>query len=145
MPYLVGPEKIVDRIAEIVKAKKIQGISDVTDLTDGKNGTKVVVEIKNGFNPEAVLEELYRLTPLEESFSINAVALVNGKPETLGLKEMLEVYISHRLEVVKRRSTFRRNKALERLHLVEGLLIAILDIDEVTQLIRSSDDTSAAR
>ena len=145
MPYLVGPEKIVDRIAEIVKAKKIQGISDVTDLTDGKNGTKVVVEIKNGFNPEAVLEELYRLTPLEESFSINAVALVNGKPETLGLKEMLEVYINHRLEVVKRRSTFRRNKALERLHLVEGLLIAILDIDEVIQLIRSSDDTSAAR
>jgi DNA gyrase subunit A len=145
LPYLVGPEKIVEKIADLVKAKKILGISDVTDLTDGQNGTRVVIEIKNGFNAEAVLEELYRLTPMEESFAINAVALVNGKPQTLGIKQLLEVYIDHRLEVIRRRSTFRRNKAADRLHLVDGLLVAILDIDEVIQVIRASDDTAAAR
>ena len=145
LPYLVGPEKIVEKIADLVKSKKILGISDVIDLTDGQNGTRVVIEIKNGFNAEAVLEELYRLTPMEESFAINAVALVNGKPQTLGIKQLLEVYIEHRLEVIRRRSTYRRNRAADRLHLVEGLLVAILDIDEVIQVIRASDDTAAAR
>ncbi|MCX6453095.1 MAG: DNA topoisomerase IV subunit A [Actinobacteria bacterium] len=145
LPYLVGPEKIVEKIADLVKSKKILGISDVIDLTDGQNGTRVVIEIKNGFNAEAVLEELYRLTPMEESFAINAVALVNGKPQTLGIKQLLEVYIEHRLEVIRRRSTYRRDRAADRLHLVEGLLVAILDIDEVIQVIRASDDTAAAR
>ncbi len=145
LPYLIGPEKIVEKIADLVKSKKILGISDVIDLTDGQNGTQVVIEIKNGFNAEAVLEELYRLTPMEESFAINAVALVNGKPQTLGIKQLLEVYIEHRLEVIRRRSTYRRNRAADRLHLVEGLLVAILDIDEVIQVIRASDDTAAAR
>ena len=145
LPYLIGPEKIVEKIADLVKSKKILGISDVIDLTDGQNGTRVVIEIKNGFNAEAVLEELYRLTPMEESFAINAVALVNGKPQTLGIKQLLEVYIEHRLEVIRRRSTYRRNRAADRLHLVEGLLVAILDIDEVIQVIRASDDTAAAR
>ena len=145
LPYLIGPEKIVEKIADLVKSKKILGISDVIDLTDGQNGTRVVIEIKNGFNAEAVLEELYRLTPMEESFAINAVALVNGKPQTLGIKKLLEVYIEHRLEVIRRRSTYRRNRAADRLHLVEGLLVAILDIDEVIQVIRASDDTAAAR
>jgi len=145
LPYLIGPEKIVEKIADLVKSKKILGISDVIDLTDGQNGTRVVIEIKNGFNAEAVLEELYRLTPMEESFAINAVALVNGKPQTLGIKQLLEVYIEHRLDVIRRRSTYRRNRAADRLHLVEGLLVAILDIDEVIQVIRASDDTAAAR
>jgi DNA gyrase subunit A len=104
-----------------------------------------VVEVKNGFNPEAVLEELYRQTPLEESFGINAVCLVDGQPSTLGLKELLSVYLGHRYEVVRRRSQFRRAKAADRLHLVEGLLVALLDIDEVIELIRSSDDAEIAR
>jgi len=104
-----------------------------------------VIEIKGGFNPEGVLEHLYRLTPMEDSFGINNVALVGGQPRTLGLKELLRVYVDHRFVVVRRRTTHRRAKAAERLHLVEGLLIAILDIDEVIAVIRNSDDTAQAR
>ena len=145
LPYTIGPERVIERIADLVKSKKLQGIYDVTDLTDGKQGLRLVIEIKTGFHPEAVLEQLYRLTPLEDSFNINNVALVEGQPRTLGLRELLQVYLDHRLEVVRRRSEHRRRKAQDRLHLVDGLLIAILDIDEVIQLIRTSDDTAAAR
>ena len=128
-----------------MKAKKIQGISDIVDLTDGQSGTRVVVEIKNGFEPDQVLENLYKLTPLEDQFSINAVALVNGKPKTLGLKELLQVFVDHRIEVVTRRSNFRKDKAAARLNLVDGLLKAIIDIDKVVKIIRSSDDASEAK
>ncbi len=145
LPYNVGPERVIERIKVLVQTKKLQGIADVKDLTDRNNGLRLVIEIKNGFNPEAILEQLYKQTPMEESFGINAVALVDGQPRTLGLKQMLEVYLEHRLDVVRRRSTYRRAKALERLHLVEGLLTAILDIDEVIQLIRSSDNAEMAR
>ena len=145
LPYLVGPEKVTTKIQELVRAKKLQGISDLQDLTDGKQGLRLVIEIKNGFNPEAVLEKLYKLTPLEDSFGINNVTLVDGQPRTLGLRELLRVYVDFRLSVVRRRSEFRLRKREERLHLVEGLLIAILDIDEVIALIRSSDDTAQAR
>jgi len=145
LPYLVGPEKVIEKIKDGVQAKKLTGITDVTDLTDRTHGLRLVIGVKTGFSPEAVLEQLYRYTPLEDGFSINNVALVEGQPRTLGLKEMLEVYVGHRLEVVTRRSRYRLGKKEDRLHLVEGLLIAILDIDEVIQVIRSSDDTAAAR
>ena len=145
LPYLVGPEKVTAKIKELVQAKKLTGISDLKDLTDRKHGLQLVIEIKNGFNPEAVLEQLYKLTPLEDSFGINNVALVGGQPRTLGLKELLEVFVDFRLSVVRRRSEFRLAKRRERLHLVEGMLVAILDIDEVIQLIRSSDDRAMAR
>ncbi|MFM6973539.1 MAG: DNA topoisomerase (ATP-hydrolyzing) subunit A, partial [Agromyces sp.] len=145
LPYLIGPEKVIEKIKDGVNAKKITGISDVVDLTDRKNGLKLVIEIKTGFNPEAVLEQLYRLTPLEDSFSMNNVALVSGGPQTLGLRDLLQVYIDHRISVVTRRSQYRLTRRTERLHLVEGLLIAILDIDEVIQLIRSSDDSDTAK
>ncbi|HET7278190.1 MAG TPA: DNA topoisomerase IV subunit A [Dermatophilaceae bacterium] len=145
LPYLVGPEKVIEKIRDLVQAKKVQGISDLKDLTDRKHGLRLVIEIKNGFNPDAVLEQLYRLTPLEDSFSINSVALVDGQPRTMGLKELLRVYVDFRTEVVRRRSEFRLAKRRERLHLVEGLLIAILDIDEVIQVIRSSDDAGIAK
>ncbi len=145
LPYLVGPEKVIEKIKDGVNAKKISGISDVTDLTDRANGLRLVIEIKTGFSPEAVLEQLYRLTPLEDSFNINNVALVDGGPQTLGLRELLQVYVAHRISVVTRRSEYRLARRRERLHLVDGLLIAILDIDEVIQLIRGSDDTAAAR
>ncbi|WP_396842689.1 DNA topoisomerase (ATP-hydrolyzing) subunit A [Mobilicoccus sp.] len=145
LPYLVGPEKVTTKITELVHAKKLQGIHDLVDLTDGENGLHLVIEIKNGFNPEAVLEKLYRLTPLEDSFGINNVALVEGQPRTLGLKELLSVYVAFRLDVVRRRTQYRLERALDRLHLVEGLLIAILDIDEVIQLIRAADDAAVAR
>jgi DNA gyrase subunit A len=145
LPYLVGPERVIEKIKDGVNAKKIQGISDVNDYTDRKNGLRLVIGIKTGFSPEAVLEQLYRLTPLEESIGINNVALVDGGPRTLGLLELLHVYIGHRISVVTRRTSFRLARRKERLHLVEGLLVAILDIDEVIQVIRASDDTEQAR
>jgi DNA gyrase subunit A len=145
LPYLVGPERVRERIAELVRSKKLQGITDVEDYTDRERGLRLVVEIRSGFNPEAILEQLYRLTPLEDGFAINNVALVAGQPRTLGLKQLLEVYVAHRLEVVRRRTEFRRHKREERLHLVDGLLIALLDIDEVIQLIRTSDNAGAAK
>jgi len=145
LPYLIGTERVIEKIKDGVNAKKINGISDVTDLTDRKHGMRLVIGIKTGFSPDAVLEQLYRLTPLEENFSINNVALVDGGPRTLGIKELLQVYLDHRLAVVRRRSAFRLARRKERLHLVEGLLIAILDIDEVIQVIRQSDDAEQAR
>ena len=145
LPFTIGPEKVVERIADLVKAKKIQGISDIIDLSDGQTGTNVVIELKNGFEPENVLEQLFKLTPMEDAFSINAVALVKGKPQTLGLKELLQVFIEHRIEVVRRRSEFRKAKAQARLTLVDGLLKAIIDIDKVIKIIRSSDDASTAK
>jgi DNA gyrase subunit A len=145
LPLGVGPEKVKEKIAELVRAKKVQGITAVDDYTDREKGLRLVIEVKNGFNPDAILEQLYRLTPLEDTFGINNVALVDGQPCTMGLKELLEVYVGHRFDVVRRRTTFRRKKAETRLHLVDGLLVAILDIDEVIAVIRSSDDTAAAR
>ncbi len=145
LPWGVGPERVKEKIADLVRSKKLQGITAVDDYTDRSQGLRLVIEIKNGFNPEAILEQLYRLTPLEDTFGINNVALVDGQPRTLGLKELLEVYVAHRLDVVRRRSLHRRGKAEDRLHLVDGLLVAILDIDEVIAVIRSSDDTAAAR
>src|SRR3954452_10535267 len=145
LPYGVGTEKVSERIKSLVLAKKLQGIADIKDLTDREHGLRLVIEVKNGFVPEALLEQLYRLTPMEETFGINAVALVDGQPRTLGLKDMLEVFLGHRFDVVRRRSAYRRQRAADRLHLVEGLLVAILDIDEVIQLIRSSDNAAAAK
>ncbi|HRD09686.1 MAG: hypothetical protein RLZZ160_426 [Actinomycetota bacterium] len=145
LPFNIGPEKVVERISDLVKAKKIQGISDIVDLTDGQSGTRVVIELKNGFEPDQVLENLFKLTPLEDAFSINAVALVNGKPKTLGLKELLQVFVDHRIEVVTRRSNFRKDKAAARLNLVDGLLKAIIDIDKVVKIVRGSDDANEAK
>lgn len=145
LPFTVGPEKVIAKIKDLVGSKKLQGIADVKDLTDRAHGLRLVIEIKNGFVPEAVLEQLYKLTPMEESFGINNVALVDGQPLTLGLKELLEVYLDHRFEVVRRRSEFRRGKKRDRLHLVEGLLTALVDIDEVIRLIRSSDNSAQAK
>ncbi|WP_392673116.1 DNA topoisomerase (ATP-hydrolyzing) subunit A [Streptomyces sp. LN785] len=145
LPFSVGPEKVIAKIKDLVSAKKLQGIADVKDLTDREHGLRLVIEVKNGFVPEAVLEQLYKLTPMEESFGINNVALVDGQPLTLGLKELLEVYLDHRFDVVRRRSEFRRTKRRDRLHLVEGLLVALIDIDEVIRLIRSSDNSAQAK
>lgn len=145
LPYLVGPEKVIQKIKDGVLNKKITGISDVVDLTDRTHGLKLMIELKNGFNPNAVLASLYKYTPMEDTFGINNVTLVSGQPRTLGLRELLQVYVSHRLEVVRRRTAHRLAKREERLHLVEGLLIAIVDIDEVIALIRSSDAAAQAR
>ncbi len=145
LPYGVGPEKIIEQIKDLIAKKKITGIADVKDLTDLTNGTRLVIEAKNGINPEALLAQLHKLTKLEDNFSINAVALVDGQPRTMGLLEMLQVYLDHRLEVTTRRTRFQLSKSSERLHLVEGLLLAMVDIDDVIAIIRTSDDVAQAR
>jgi DNA gyrase subunit A len=145
LPYMVGPEKVLDKITDLVQSKRLQGIAAAADYSDRHQGMRLVIELKAGFNPDAVLEQLYRLTPMEESFGINNVALVDGQPQTLGLRDLLDVYVRHRLSVVRRRSEFRRRKRQDRLHLVDGLLIAIVDIDQVIQIVRTSDDTAQAR
>jgi len=159
LPYGIGTEKIIEAITDEVKGKlivsgpkkgqrqapRLQGIADVKDLTDREHGTRLVIECKVGVNPQALLADLYRLTPLESSFGINNLVLVNGQPQTLGLKALLEVFLHHRYEVVTRRTTHRRTKRQDRLHLVDGLLIALIDIDRVVALIRGSDDAAAAK
>ena len=145
LPYMVGPEKVIERISDGVKNRKLEGISGAFDLTDRHNGTRIVIEIKTGFDPHAVLVQLFKHTPLQDNFAMNNVALVEGRPHTMGLKEMLQVWVDHRRVVIRRRSEYRKKEALERLHLVEGLLLAMLDIDEVIQVIRTSDDADAAK
>jgi DNA gyrase subunit A len=145
LPYGVGPEKVVTRIKDLVQAKKITGISDLKDLTDRNRGLNLVIEVRAGFNPDAILSELYRLTPMEETFGINNVALLDGQPRTLGLRDLLSIYVEHRLDVTRRRCEFRRRKREDRLHLVDGILVALLSIDEVIQVIRTSDDSAEAK
>jgi DNA gyrase subunit A len=159
LPYGIGAEKVIEAITDEVRGKpitsgprrgqrqaaRLQGIADVKDLTDRENGTRLVIECKVGVNPQALLADLYRLTPLEQSFGVNNLVLVDGQPQTLGLKQLLEVFLAHRYEVVTRRSAFRRRKREERLHLVDGLLIALLDIDKVVRLIRAADNAQAAK
>jgi DNA gyrase subunit A len=146
LPYGIGPEKVVARIKDLVQAKKLAGISDLKDLTGRETGgLRLVIEVRSGFHPEAVLDELYRLTPMEDTFGINNVALVDGQPRLLGLRELLQIYVDHRIEVVRRRTEFRRRKRQDRMHLVDGLLIALLNIDEVIGVIRTSDDAAAAK
>jgi DNA gyrase subunit A len=159
LPYGVGSEKIIEAITDEVKGKlivsgpkkgqrqaaRLQGIADVKDLTDREHGTRLVIECKVGVNPQALLADLYRLTPLESSFGINNLVLVDGQPQTLGLKALLDVFLAHRYDVVTRRTTHRRTKRQDRLHLVDGLLIALIDIDRVVALIRASDNAAAAK
>ncbi len=145
LPYQVGPERLAEKLRDAVQAKRVQGITDYQDLTDRHHGLRLVMTVKSGYDPEAVLQQLYKYTPLEENFGINNVALVDGQPRTLGLKQMLEVFVEHRLQVVRRRTEHRLGRRRARLHRVEGLLLAIVDIDEVIQIVRSSDDAETAR
>ncbi|MCL2782556.1 MAG: DNA topoisomerase IV subunit A [Propionibacteriaceae bacterium] len=145
LPVMVGPEKIIEQIKALVAAKKLTGIADVKDLTDLRRGLHLVIEVKTGINPEALLEQLYKTTKMEDSFAINAVALVDGQPRTLGLKQMLEVYLEHRISVTLRRTKHQLAKAEARLHLVDGLLLAMLDIDDVIAIVRTSDEAAQAK
>src|SRR6188508_251088 len=113
LPYGVGTERVIAAIKKLVQTKKLQGIADVKDLTDRAKGLRLVIEVKNGFHPEALLEQLYKQTPMEDSFGINTVALVDGQPRTLGLKQLLDVFLGHRFDVVRRRSVFRRARAAD--------------------------------
>lgn len=145
LPYLVGPEAIMLRIKELVNLKRLQGIADVKDLSDRKHGLRLVIQVKTGFDPHAVLEELYKTTKLEESFSINNVALVGQRPETLGMVALVHYFVEHRRDVVRRRTLHRREVNQRRLHIVEGLITALSTIEEIIVVIRASKDTDSAR
>lgn len=145
LPYNVGAERFIARCKQLISAKQLEGIGDIKDLTDRKRGLHIVVECRTGVNPQALLSELYAKTPLEEGFSVNAVALVDGRPETLGLRQMLRHYLDHRLDVVVRRTRFRLNKAEERAHIVAALVAALAQIEEVVAIIRKAKDTDDAR
>ncbi len=145
LPYLVGPERVVAKIKELVNNGRLDGVADVKNLTDRKSGLKLVVECKTSVNPHLLIEQLYRLTPLEETFGINNVVLVDGVPTTVGLYDLCRHYIEHRLDMVVKRTEYRLGEAERRLHIVEGLIIAIDNIDTVVAIIRSSADTPEAR
>ena len=144
LPHLVGPERVVSRITELVGAGRLQGVSGTADLSD-MDGLRLQIDLKPGVDPEVALSELHRLTPLEETVSVNNVVLVDGVPTTVGLRELCEHYVTHRLQVVVRRTRYRLRRADERLHIVEGLLVALDNIDDVVTLIRGSKDAAEAR
>jgi DNA gyrase subunit A len=144
-PYATGFEKIIESIKNEISKKRVQGITRVIDLTDRRLGTHLVIELKNGFNPQTVISSLYRYTPLEISFGIQNLALVEGQPKYVGLKEMLEIFINHRRSVITRRTEFRKSKREARLHLVTGLIKVLADIDKAISIIRNADDIEVAR
>ena len=144
-PYQVGFEKIVSSIKDEISKKRLQGITKVIDLTDRRLGNHLSIELKAGFNPQTVIAALYRYTPLEVSFGIQNLALVEGQPKYVGLKELIEIFIKHRRDVVTRRTQFRKDKREARLHLVKGLVTVLADIDKAIHIIRNSDDTESAR
>lgn len=145
LPYMVGIERVVSKIKQLRESGKLSEISGIKNLSDRKSGMKLLIECKTSANCELVLEKLYKNTPLEEAFSVNNVVLVDGVPTTVNLYDLCLHYINHRLDVIVKRSEFRHRKASERLHIVEGLLIAIDNIDKVVSIIRSSKNSSEAR
>lgn len=144
LPYLVNKARLIEKIAELVRDKKIDGITDLRDESD-RTGMRIVIELRRDSNPQVVLNQLYKQTQLQESFGVIMLALVNGEAKMLNLKEVLFHYLEHQKEVVVRRTRYDLRKAEERLHIVEGLKIAIDHIDEVIRIIRRSKDTEAAR
>jgi len=145
LPYQVGPERVVSRIQELVRTDKMPMVTDIKNTSDRHTGLRIEIELRPGANARALLTELYRQTPLEETFGINNVVLVDGNPRTVGLFELCHHYIEHRLDVIRRRTQYRLERAQRRLHLVEGLLIALDAIDLVVSIIRSSQDVAEAK
>ncbi|MDP2623737.1 MAG: DNA gyrase subunit A [Actinomycetota bacterium] len=144
IPYQVSRDRIMEKIADIVRDKKVTGIADLRDESD-RNGTRLVIELKRDAIPQVVLNQLYKNTQLQENFGVNMVALVDGVPRTLNVAEMLGYYIDHQMDVIERRTRFRLGRAEARAHIVEGLLIALDNIDAVVAIIRASEDTDTAR
>ena len=144
IPYQVSRDRIMEKIADLVRDKKLTGIADLRDESD-RNGTRLVIELKRDAVPQVVLNQLFKFTQLQETFGVNMVALVDGVPHTLNVAQMIGYYIDHQMVVVERRTKFRLAKAEARAHILEGLLIALDNIDEVVEIIRGSSDTDAAR
>lgn len=144
LPYTTNKSALIERIAELVREEKLEGIADLRDESD-RHGMRIVIELNKTADPEAVLRDLYRHTPMQITFSINMLALVQGEPRLLSLKQALRVYIEHRLEVVRRRSEYELAKARQRAHILEGLRVALKNLDEVIALIRNAPDVETAR
>jgi DNA gyrase subunit A len=144
IPYQVNKAKLIEKIAELVRDKKIDGISDIRDESD-REGMRVVIDLKKDAVPEVVQNNLWKMTQMQDSFGVNMLAIVEGRPRVLGLREVLGHFIQHRREVVTRRTQFDLRQALERMHILEGLKIAVDNIDAVIDLIRSSKDTETAK
>ena len=144
IPYQVLRSTIVERTADMVKNGKIPGISDVQDHSD-RTGMRIVVDLKKGAEPQVVINQLYRYTPLQSTFSIINIALVNRAPQTLSIREMLWYFLEHRKEVIRRRTTFLLRRARQRAHILEGLILAVADIDRIIELIKTSPDVPAAK
>ena len=144
IPYQVNKAVLQQKIAELVNEKKIEGISDIRDESD-KQGMRVVIELKRGENAEVVLNNLFKLTQLQDSFGINMVALVDGQPRLLNLKQVLEAFLAHRREVVTRRTVYELNRARERGHILEGLAVAVVNVDEMIELIKTSPTPPVAK
>jgi len=144
IPYGVNKAELIKYIADLVNEKKLDGIADINDESDYK-GMRIVIKLRADANANVVLNKLYKMTPMQSSFSVNNVALVNGRPHTLNLKELLEAFIEHRHDVVTRRTQFELKKARERAHILEGLMIAVQNIDEVIRIIRASDTPDEAK
>jgi len=144
LPYQVNKARLIERIAELVREKKLEGISELRDESD-KDGMRVVIELKRGELPDVVLNNLYKHTPLQSVFGINMVGLVDGQPKLLSLKELIEAFLRHRREVVTRRTLFDLRKARERAHILEGLMVALANIDEIIELIKKSPSPADAR
>lgn len=145
LPYLVGPEKIVAKVNTLLQADKLEGVASITNFSDRTSGLRLQIDCQPGVNPNAVLAQLYRLTPLEDTFTINNVALVDGVPTTLPLYDLCKHYVDHRLDIIVRRTQYRLQRAQDRLHVVEGLLIALDNIDQVISIIRNSETVPEAR
>lgn len=144
LPYQVSTNNVLLKIKDLVESKRVEGISDLRDETS-RDGIRLVVELKRDAIPQVVLNQLYKYTQLQDSFGVNMLALVGGRPRTLNLAEMIGYYVDHQVEVIERRTRYRLRKAEERLHIVEGLLVALDNIEEVIKIIRGSDDTESAR
>ncbi len=144
LPYTVNKSSLVERIAELVRETRLEGIADLRDESD-RQGMRVVIELKLGADPEKILRDLYQHTPMQITIGINLLALVNGEPRLLTLKQALRVYLEHRLQVIRRRSEFDLKQAKARMHILEGLRIALKYLDEIIALIRGSADTEQAR
>ena len=144
LPYMVNKAKLIEKIAELVRDKRVDGISDLRDESS-REGMRVVIELKKDANPNIILNHLYKHTQLQDTFGVILLALVNNEPMILNLKQILELYLKHQEEVITRRSKYELNKAEERAHILEGLLIALDNIDEVIQIIRSSKNVSEAK
>lgn len=144
LPYMTNKSSLIERIADLAREERIEGIVDLRDESD-RQGMRIVIELSKTANPDAILRDLYRLTPMQSTFSIIMLALVNGEPRLLSLKQALRVYLEHRLEVVRRRSEYELEKAKKRIHILEGLRIALQNLDEVIEIIRKSADVETAR